>query len=200
MLTATRPAKALTPEQTRAAIALAQGATVTAAADSVGIHRSTLYNWFKDDPAFRCAVEEIRRERYERIKDQMRELETLALSRVRRILEDDSAPAAIQLRAAILVLNRPLDHIGLETWHTPATEDLNLTLERRPSLLKQPDTPIVRHISTLSANQPGVTIDISRQNSTHSELLSPDPAPVRPALLPRSAVTVKQHFRDSEPA
>ena len=78
----------LTPEQTRAAIALAQGCTVTAAADSIGVHRSTLYNWFKEDPAFSKAVEEIRKERNERIQDQMREIGTLALSRVRRILED----------------------------------------------------------------------------------------------------------------
>ena len=161
-------ARVLTPDQTRAAIALAQGRTVTAAADSIGVHRSTLYNWFKDDPVFRRAVEEIRRERYERVKDEMRDLENLALARLRRILEDDAVPPAVQLRAAMLVLNRPFDTLGLETWHTPSSENLETTVQRRPGVLETPETAVVRQISTLFADQAAPAIDITRQNSTDS--------------------------------
>jgi AcrR family transcriptional regulator len=180
-------ARALTPEQARAAIALAQGRTVTAAADAIGVHRSTLYNWFKDDPAFRRAVDEIRRERYERINDEMRDLESLALSRVRRILEEDSVPAAIQLRAAMLVLTRPVDSIGIENWHMPRMENFETTLEHRPGLLKTPETCVVRQISTLFVDQPASAIEITRQNSTDFDALSTNPPLARPALLPHAA-------------
>jgi hypothetical protein len=202
MPTPTRPspassegARALTSEQTRAAIALAQGRTVTATADAIGVHRSTLYNWFKEDPAFRRAVDEIRRERYERLNDEMRDLESLALSRVRRILEEDSAPAAIQLRAAMLVLNRPVDSIGLENWRMPQMENFETTLEHRPSLLETPETSAVRQISTLFVDRPGAAIDIARHNSTDFEALSSGQArlagqpPVTrlPVAVPRQA-------------
>jgi len=165
-------ASALTPDQTRAAIALAQGRTVTAAADSIGVHRSTLYNWFKEDPAFRCAVDEIRRERFERVKDEMRDMENLALARVRRILEDNAVAPAIQLRAAMLVLNRTFDAAGFETWNMPAPENLETTLQRRPGVLEAPQTAVVRHISTLFVDQPAPAIDITRHNSTDSAPVS----------------------------
>jgi len=160
-------ARALNPEQTRAATALAQGSTVTAAADAIGVHRSTLYKWYKDDPRFRQAVDEIRKERYERLEDQMRDVESLALSRVRRLLEDDAVPAAVQLRTAMIVLNRPLQSLGTEQWHVPLMEDLEATLEYRPSLVKVPECDIVQHISTVSGDRPRPSFDTIRHNSTH---------------------------------
>jgi AcrR family transcriptional regulator len=79
------PIGALSAAQTKAALTLAYGGTVTAAADAIGVHRSSIYNWFKSDPNFKQAVEEIRRDRYERLADQMRELEALTLTRLRRL-------------------------------------------------------------------------------------------------------------------
>jgi AcrR family transcriptional regulator len=96
------PVGALSTAQIKAALTLPYGGTVSAAAGSIGVHRSSIYNWFKSDPNFKQAVEEIRRDRNERLGDQMRELESLALARLRRLLEDDSVPASCLRRSAIL--------------------------------------------------------------------------------------------------
>jgi AcrR family transcriptional regulator len=143
------PAGALSAAQTKAALTLAYGGTVSAAADSAGVHRSSIYNWFKNDPNFKQAVEDIQRDRHERLSDQMRELEALALARLRRILEDDSVPASVQLRAALAILNRPKESSGREDWNVPRMESLSATLERKPLLA---DT--TRQISTLFAVSP----------------------------------------------
>ena len=146
------PVGALSAAQTKAALTLAYGGTVTAAADSIGVHRASIYNWFKNDPNFKQAVEEIRRDRYERLNDQMRELESLALARLRRLLEDDSIPASVQLRAALAILNRPKESPVHEDWNIPRMESLGATLECRPLVAEPPKFDTLRQISTLFAD------------------------------------------------
>ena len=143
------PAGALSAAQTKAALTLAYGGTVSAAADAIGVHRSTIYSWFKSDPNFKQAVEEIRRDRYERLSDQLREIEALALARLRRLLEDDSVPASVQLRAALAILNRPKELSGREAWNVPHMESPGATLERRPAVASPPKFDTTRQISTL---------------------------------------------------
>ena len=145
------PAGALSAAQTKAALTLAYGGTVSAAADAIGIHRSSIYNWFKSDPNFKQAVEEIRRDRNERLIDQMRELESLALARLRRLLEDDSVPASVQLRAALAILNRPKEPSGGEDWNVPRMESLDATLKRKPHVAEPPKFDTTRQTSTLFA-------------------------------------------------
>lgn len=139
----------LEPAQARAAITLAHGGTVTVAAAEAGVHRSTIYNWFENDPVFQLAINEIYRERNLRLLDEMRQIETLALTRLRRILEDDTVPASIHLRAAMQVLNRPKHVMGnAEKWSLPVMEDLDRTIEKRPSVLETPTFDIPRQPST----------------------------------------------------
>jgi AcrR family transcriptional regulator len=145
------PVGAPSADQTKAALTLAYGGTVSAAADAIGVHRSSIYNWFKSDPNFKQAVEEIRRDRNERLADQMRELESLALARLRRILEDDSVPASVQLRAALAILNRPKEALGIEEWNVPRAESLETTLKRKPHVAEPPAFDTTRQISTLFA-------------------------------------------------
>ncbi len=152
------PVGALSAAQTKAALTLAYGGTVSAAADAIGVHRSSIYNWFKSDPNFKQAIEEIRRDRYERLADQMRELEALALARLRRLLEDDSVPASVQLRAALAILNRPKELSGREAWNVPQMESLEVTLNRKPAVA---DT--TRQISTLFASGAGASAFQPRQ-------------------------------------
>jgi AcrR family transcriptional regulator len=156
------PGGALSAAQTKAALTLAYGGTVSAAADAIGVHRSSIYNWFKSDPNFKQAVEQIRRDRNERLSDQMRELEALALARLRRLLEDDSVPASVQLRAALAILNRPKESSGREDWNVPRMESLDATLNRKPLLAEAPAFDTLRQISTLfaasdPANRPEAT-------------------------------------------
>jgi AcrR family transcriptional regulator len=145
------PLGALSAAQTKAALTLAYGGTVSAAADSIGVHRSSIYNWFKSDPNFKQAVEEIRRDRHERLIDQMRELESLALARLRRLLEDDSVPASVQLRAALAILNRHKEPPGIEEWNVPRMESFETTLKRKPHVAEPPKFDTTRQISTLFA-------------------------------------------------
>ena len=170
------PVGALSAAQTKAALTLAYGGTVSAAADAIGVHRSSIYNWFKSDPNFKQAVEAIQRDRNERLSDQMRELEALALARLRRLLEDDSVPASVQLRAALTILNRPKEPSGRENWNVPRMESLGTTLERKPSLAKPPAFDTTRQISTLLA----VSDPVTAGASTGSQSLRPMMAQSRP--------------------
>jgi AcrR family transcriptional regulator len=124
----------LSPKQAQAATALARGATVTRVADALGIHRSTIYYWFKSDSLFRKALTELHREREERLRDEMRELEFLALSTLRDILQDPCAPAGVRLRAAMAVITRPSSSLGGEDWRLPQAEPIDRALERCPDL------------------------------------------------------------------
>ncbi|MEO8661647.1 MAG: helix-turn-helix domain-containing protein [Bryobacteraceae bacterium] len=168
----------LSPAQAQAAMALARGATVTAAADALGVHRSTIYNWFKTDPTFKTAVDETWRERVERTNDEMREIEALALINVRAILQDLTAPAGVRLRAAAMILQRPKDSHNCEEWHMPDMENLNVTLERRPNLAKPPAFDALRHNSTeftISVAQPALSLDGIRHNATPTPDVEADP-------------------------
>ena len=141
----------LSVDQAKAALTLARGGTASAAADAIGVHRASIYNWFKNNPDFKQAIEEIRRDRIERLNDEMRAIDSLALSRLRRILEDDSVPAAVHLRAALAVLKRPKEPSGREEWNVPRMESLRNTLDRKPDLAEPPAFDTTRQISTLFA-------------------------------------------------
>jgi len=75
----------------------------------------------------------------------MRELESLALARLRRLLEDDSVPASVQLRAALAILNRPKEPLGIEEWNVPGMESLETTLKTQTARRQGAQ---VRHNST----------------------------------------------------
>ena len=97
------PLGALSAAQTKAALTLAYGGTVSAAADAIGVHRSSIYNWFKSDPNFKQAVEQIRRDRNERLSDQMRELESLALARKPHLAEPPAFDTTRQISTLFAV-------------------------------------------------------------------------------------------------
>ena len=129
---------ALSIDQAKAALALARGGTVSAAADSIGVHRSSIYHWYKSDPNFKQAIEEIRREWHDRLIDEMRRLESLALLRLRHILEDDSVSAGVQLRAALTILTRLKESSVSPEWSLPHMESLGYTIEDDPLAVEPP--------------------------------------------------------------
>ena len=106
----------LSPVQAQVIAALAQGRTVTAAAQDAGLHRNTIYNWFHE-PAFQTAADEAQREYIATLSDGMRDLATLAVETLRSLLEDPKTPPAVRLRAALAVLQRP--HFPNRGWHLP---------------------------------------------------------------------------------
>jgi hypothetical protein len=97
----------LTPVQAQVVLALAQGITITAAAQAAGLHRATVYHWLNTQPAFETAVEQARAEYILTLRDELKSMSCLALSTLRSILEDNQTPASVRLKAALAVLHRP---------------------------------------------------------------------------------------------
>ncbi len=97
----------LTPVQAQVVAALAQGTTITAAAQAAGIHRTTIHNWLRHQREFAAAVREARRDYAEALRDQLDELSAIALSHLRALLEDPNTPPAVRLKACLAVLQRP---------------------------------------------------------------------------------------------
>src|SRR6266478_3235547 len=91
----TMPAN-LSPVQAQVIAALAQGRTVTAAAQEAGLHRNTIYNWYHE-PAFKTAVEEAQSEYVAILSDGMRDL---AVRPVESRALHSPAPAFPQSRLA----------------------------------------------------------------------------------------------------
>ena len=98
------PNPALSSVQTQIAAALARGASLSGAAREAGVHRTTLYNWIESLPDFAAAVQRARHNHADHLRDSFRDLESLALIRLRAILENPDSPPAIQLKAALAVL------------------------------------------------------------------------------------------------
>ena len=72
----------LSPVQAQVIAALAQGRTVTAAAQTAGLDRNTIYNWLHE-PAFKTVVDEAQREYVAILSDGMRDVAALALATLR---------------------------------------------------------------------------------------------------------------------
>ena len=98
--------------------ALARGATVSAAARAAGLHRATLYNWFKSEPDFVAAVANAKKEYADTLRDELKELNTVALSTLRSLLDDSKTPPSVRLRTALAILQRP--QFPRPGWNLPA--------------------------------------------------------------------------------
>jgi len=105
--TALSALSALPAPRAQVALAVATGAFVTEAAHSAGVHRSTVYDWIRSDSVFSAAVDQARQEYVSLLRDQLRSLSAKALNRIEALLDDPATPAAVALRAAFAVLNRP---------------------------------------------------------------------------------------------
>jgi len=97
----------LSPAQAQVIAALVLGKTISAAARQVGIHRTTIHHWRRNQPAFRAAVHRARREYVELLNDQLRELASGALETMHKLLDDPATPSTVRLRAALAILERP---------------------------------------------------------------------------------------------
>ena len=98
---------ALTTVQQQVVLALAHGATISAAAQSAGLHRATIHKWLATQPAFEQAVQVARAEYALTLRDHMKELSALALDALFTLLTDTQTAPPVRLRAAIAVLERP---------------------------------------------------------------------------------------------
>ncbi len=97
----------LLPAQAQVVTALAQGQSVTAAARQAGVHRDTIYQWLKSQPEFKAAIENARTEYVAVLSDGMRDLAARAIETLKELLDDPKTPAAVRLRTALAILQRP---------------------------------------------------------------------------------------------
>ncbi len=104
--------------QARIAASLAQGCSVSAAARAAGVHRTTVHHWQRTSPRFRAAVGQARREFAESLADDMLDLAHSAFRTLQDLLDTPGTPAAIRLKAALAVLERP--QFPKRGWNLPA--------------------------------------------------------------------------------
>ena len=108
----------LSSAQEQVVTALAQGRTVSAAAREAGVHRTTIHNWMRGEPAFKAAVRSAQSDYVACLRDELIDLSAAALQALHRLLEDPETPAFVRLRAALSVLERP--HFPQADWRLPA--------------------------------------------------------------------------------
>jgi transposase-like protein len=107
----------LSPAQAQVALSLASGASLSHAAKSSGVGRTTVYTWLKESPAFSSAVEHAKAEYVAALRDRIRDLSAKAINTIDNLLDDPSVHASVRLKAALAVLNRP--HFPDQGWHLP---------------------------------------------------------------------------------
>ena len=84
---------------------ISTGSTIAASAREAGIHRNTIYNWFRL-PAFRDALERARYENAVHWHERSTLLVPLAVDTLTQILQDPEMPASVRARIALAILNR----------------------------------------------------------------------------------------------
>ncbi|MCC6389575.1 MAG: SEC-C domain-containing protein [Bryobacterales bacterium] len=107
----------LSPAQAQVALSLASGASLSHAAKSSGVGRTTVYTWLKENSAFSAAVDHAKAEYVAALRDRVRDLSAKAIHTIDTLLDDPSVHPSVRLRAALAVLNRP--HFPDQGWHLP---------------------------------------------------------------------------------
>ena len=102
----------LTPKQIEVLTHFLDGATISRAARKAQVHRSTIYLWLKEDPAFTAGFTRQRTLLAEAVADRLQELHIEALDAIEESLCGPESTPAVRLRAAIFLLKggaAPLD-------------------------------------------------------------------------------------------
>jgi len=77
-----------------------------AAAESAGIHRTTVYHWFRTVPEFE-AVGQAKAEFLFAPRDEIDPISSVARAGLRSLIEDKDTPHAVKLKAILATLQRP---------------------------------------------------------------------------------------------
>ena len=91
-------------QQLEAIKALSSGLSATAAADAIGVHRTTIHHWCRSIPAFRDTLEATKRSYIDRYRDEMNALAAPAIRILKATLEDPATPHALRVRTALAII------------------------------------------------------------------------------------------------
>ncbi len=94
----------LSSQQSQVIAALLSGASVSAAAELAGVHRSTVHNWRLCDPLFAQELARARECHASEVRSQLEALASDALSTLRGILTSTRVSDSVRLKAALAVL------------------------------------------------------------------------------------------------
>jgi hypothetical protein len=103
------PDPSLTPVQHHVLSLLAHGVSITEAAAAADIHRNTVANWRRTDPAFAREFEFAARERSLFWHDQAAALAHKAIEVMTTILNDETAAPSLRLRVALKIVGMASD-------------------------------------------------------------------------------------------
>ena len=131
----------LTPTQEHVLALLSAGSTLTAAAESAGIHRNTIMNWRRHSWLFRQTLLGACHEKAMFWQEQAEQLAASAIAAIRAILDDPGTPAGVRLKAALAILDKaatppPPEKVTVEAV-IPAEDLPQPPVETHP----EPDTP-----------------------------------------------------------
>lgn len=203
----------LTPVQVQVAVALAAGATVSSAAESAGLHRSTVHLWMKDSPGFVTAVKAARFDFASSLRDRLRDLSALALQVLEDVMRNPEAPASARLKAALAVLNRPTFPKGAWSLPAPIEPQQEREFMRESDLLNAEYRNLVARQALRRAarrEESEQTVEQSSDEEIANPLAAPDPSPApvqRNSTLfdtisevsPRPAASVSHKVGRNEP-
>ncbi|MDA1316252.1 MAG: helix-turn-helix domain-containing protein [Acidobacteria bacterium] len=119
----------LRPVQARVIAEIAQGRTITAAAQAAEIDRSTVYLWKSSDPTFAAALCQAQCAYVEALNAEVRGLAADAVAAVREIITSPQTPAAVRLKAARDVLNAAGALAPPRSTGSPDPEECRLLIE-----------------------------------------------------------------------
>ena len=98
------PDPTLTPQQHHIISLLAQGQSITQAAEAANLHRNTIANWRRTIPAFARELEHAQREYRQYWQEQATRLLPIALQVIEETLTNPKASPSLRFRAATLLI------------------------------------------------------------------------------------------------
>jgi hypothetical protein len=147
--------------------ALAAGSTLTDADETYGVHRVTVYRWLKTSKPFAVALHRARAEFVLARRDDLYHLSNRALETLLAVLDNTRSSPAVQLRAAMFILQRP--QLPKTGWSMPEPAP-------DPDGKKLLDSAIIEQDYD---SLPGL-YDIESDAETQAPLNQPLPNPSRP--------------------
>jgi AcrR family transcriptional regulator len=190
--------------QDEVATLLVHGATITDAANAVGLCRTTIYSWIKSEDRLRRALQYGRDEYAIGLRDDLRQLAETALRALMDILRDPSVSPAVRTKTSMFIMKRPKSpNKGCWTMPVPLLEsDENLELTEENPLIAEDYRKLREEAGQPEAEAPEVAgsteRDTIRQNSTVSQPVAPAGRPAK--MPPASEQSVKSGVPDSRPA
>jgi hypothetical protein len=130
----------LSPIQDQVVAALANGASLSAAAAAAGIHRNTVGNWHRDSALFRA---EFARAQYDRallLREHAESLAETAIETIHAILIDPEASPSVRLKAALAILNQisaPLPEPPLIAESEPQPKNMHKSAQVPPGTYRR---------------------------------------------------------------